>query len=117
MDFIRRIGIIEAICAVNFLAFVFIDLFAFGIYNSSSGVVFSVDLIGFIPWIITAIPALIAAVYGLLNARTVYSYDDRMKRIVVCAICIVANVVLIGAMTVPNSAYTFKLSNLYSLFI
>ncbi|MDB5183886.1 MAG: hypothetical protein JWO07_567 [Candidatus Saccharibacteria bacterium] len=112
MEFIRKLGIVESICALNFLSFLAIWWLDGGLYNSRHGLIFDIDITTFIFWLVTAIPALIASVYGLLHMSHL-DRDDRQKRLMICSICIVTNVVLIAAMTVPNSIYSFQIINHY----
>src|ERR1700752_4965569 len=100
MQYIRQLGLIESLCLLNFLTFLAIWFFDGGLFNSPHGLVYSIDLTLFIPWLLTAIPAIAASVYGLLHLADVHSHDDRTKRLVVCLICLVANAALIAVMTV-----------------
>lgn len=115
MEFIRKLGIIESLCALNFVSFLAIWYLDGGLLlHTPHGLVFDIDITTFGFWLVTAIPAVIASIYGLLHADHLYS-DDKTKRLVVCSICLFANVVLVAAMIVPNSLFTFQLTNLYSL--
>jgi 4-amino-4-deoxy-L-arabinose transferase-like glycosyltransferase len=114
MEFIRKLGVVESIVALNFLSFLAIWYLDGGLYNSKQGLVFAVDVMTFVPWLVTAIPAIAVSIYGLLNMDHLYA-DDRTKRLAVCSICLVANAVFIGAMTIPNSLFIFQITNLYSI--
>lgn len=113
METIRKLGWVESLCALNFFTFLLIWWFDGGLYKGSEGVVFAIDITTFIPWLVTAVPAVVASVYGLLRLHDVYGHDERTRRLVVCSICLFANAALLAVMIVPNGAFTFHLTNLY----